>query len=127
MWSYSVCNFNLRYITLKDNEDTASACARLGFDPPFDQLCSNLGGTHGIGFNGWWVQTDQYCYDYTQLTPTGYQTPPFDTKFNSARALSITAGVFGAAAWYVNSIGFDLCVSVLFYRDEEKIFTLLFH
>ena len=32
----------------------------------------------------------QVCYPYTLITPWGYQTPDMDTKFNSARALSIS-------------------------------------
>lgn len=42
----------------------------------------------------------QVCLSYTLLTPWGWQTPDMDTKFNSARALSITGIVLGGAAWF---------------------------
>lgn len=100
LYSYSVCNFASRYVTLADNASAEEACANAGFTPPFDQLCENFSGTHGVGFEGWWIGSDNICYEYTQLTPSGYQTPPLDTKFNSARALSITASVVGGAAWF---------------------------
>lgn len=39
------------------------------------------------------------------LRTRGYQTPDFDTKFNSARALSITAIILGGAAWFSLMLG----------------------
>ena len=113
MWAYSACDFNLRYVTLAQNQAVEEACANANILPPFDTLCEKTTGTHGIGFEGWWVQTDQLCYSYLQLAPNGlYVTPPFDTMFNSARALAITALVFGGAAWYVM---FFFSCSVFFF------------
>ena len=111
MWAYSACDFNLRYVTLAQNEAVTEACANANILPPFDTLCEKTTGTHGIGFEGWWVQTDQLCYSYLQLAPNGlYVQPPFDTMFNSARALAITALVFGGAAWYEMFFCFLLCL-----------------
>eukprot|EP00529_Nitzschia_sp_RCC80_P027393 CAMPEP_0113488334 /NCGR_PEP_ID=MMETSP0014_2-20120614/25965_1 /TAXON_ID=2857 /ORGANISM="Nitzschia sp." /LENGTH=255 /DNA_ID=CAMNT_0000382047 /DNA_START=263 /DNA_END=1030 /DNA_ORIENTATION=- /assembly_acc=CAM_ASM_000159 len=101
MWGYSACNFNLRYVTLAQNQAVEDACANANIQPPFDTLCEKTTGTHGVGFEGWWVQTDQVCYSYLQLAPNGlYVEPPLDTMFNSARALAITGLVFGGAAWF---------------------------
>ena len=112
MWAYSACNFNLRYVTLAQNQAVEDACANANILPPFDTLCEKTTGTHGIGFEGWWIDTDQICYSYLQLAPNGqYVEPPFDTMFNSARALAITALVFGGAAWYV--IFFPFCFRFL--------------
>jgi hypothetical protein len=100
--SYAFCDFVERYVTLRDNEEAVAACESLGtFTGPFDKLCQNLVGTHSVGFEGFYVPSDQTCFSYLQMTPSGYQEPPLDTKFNSARALSITANVVGGAAWYV--------------------------
>ena len=53
-----------------------------------------------MSYNFYMTVDTQVCYPFTLLTPWGYQTPELDTKFNSARALSITAIVLGGAAWF---------------------------
>ena len=55
----------------------------------------------------------QVCYPYTLITPWGYVTPEMDTKFNSARALSITAIVLGGAAWFTLMVSIHImCIDI---------------
>jgi hypothetical protein len=48
---------------------------------------------------------------FVQYVPNvGYVTPEFDTKFNSAKALAITASVLGAFAWF--TLMFTTCCPI---------------
>ena len=103
-YSYAWCDFAKRYVTLAPGFTSEDVCTSNGFDTTSEQqLCEALLNTHGVGFEGFWVTVPvntQICSPYTIATPTGWVTPEFDTKFNSARALSITGIILGGAAWF---------------------------
>jgi hypothetical protein len=103
IYSYAFCDFAERYVTLQPGITIEEACTSTGFESTTDQqLCQALLNPHGVGFEGFWVTVPvntQFCSSYTVATPRGFVTPEFDTKFNSARALSITGIVLGGAAW----------------------------
>lgn len=101
--SYAYCDFLTRTVKLTEGNTVESVCASNGFDASLGSTCEALLNDHGVGFEGFWVTIPvdvQVCLAYTQPTPWGFQTPEFDTKFNSARALSITGIVCGGAAWF---------------------------
>ncbi|KAG7344629.1 hypothetical protein IV203_019040 [Nitzschia inconspicua] len=103
VYSYAYCDFATRYIELTEGTDPNTVCETSGFSTDLQPVCEALIQTHGVGFEGFWVTVpvdQQVCFPYTQPTPIGIVTPTFDTKFNSARALSITGIVLGGAAWF---------------------------
>lgn len=103
IYSYAHCDFITRTVTLTEGNTIESVCADTGYTGSMDVMCQSLLSEHGIGFEGFWITVPvdtKICYAYTLVTPWGFQSPNFDTKFNSARALSITAIVLGGAAWF---------------------------
>eukprot|EP00579_Thalassiosira_antarctica_P026870 CAMPEP_0202012202 /NCGR_PEP_ID=MMETSP0905-20130828/22599_1 /ASSEMBLY_ACC=CAM_ASM_000554 /TAXON_ID=420261 /ORGANISM="Thalassiosira antarctica, Strain CCMP982" /LENGTH=277 /DNA_ID=CAMNT_0048571345 /DNA_START=18 /DNA_END=851 /DNA_ORIENTATION=- len=101
--SYAYCDFATRKVTLKEGFTIDEVCSSTGYDGITKAQCEALLNTHGVGFDGFWITVPvdtKVCYPYTLITPWGYQTPDMDTKFNSARALSITGIVLGGAAWF---------------------------
>ena len=106
--SYAYCDFVTRNVELNDGYTVDSVCSEFGAGGGQEDICTALLNEHGIGFDYFWVTVpvdQQLCYPYTLLTPSGYVTPSFDTKFNSARALCITAIVLGGAAWFTLMLG----------------------
>jgi hypothetical protein len=102
LYSLSSCNFAERYVTLSEGVTIDDACAQLGMDGTFGPVCDSLLTNTEVGFWGFevTVPVDQrVCYGYTITMPWGYVDPYFDTKFNSARALIVTAATLGGAAW----------------------------
>eukprot|EP00539_Tryblionella_compressa_P015302 CAMPEP_0178842452 /NCGR_PEP_ID=MMETSP0746-20121128/15521_1 /TAXON_ID=913974 /ORGANISM="Nitzschia punctata, Strain CCMP561" /LENGTH=261 /DNA_ID=CAMNT_0020505801 /DNA_START=21 /DNA_END=806 /DNA_ORIENTATION=+ len=116
-YSYAYCDFASRYVELTPGTTVEDVCSGLGNG--FQSSCETLlQDGHGVGFEGFWVTIPvdtQICLDYTQLTPWGYVTPDFDTKFNSARALSICGIIFGGAGWF--SLMFAACCPM----DQAKL------
>ena len=53
---------------------------------------------------------EQVCISYTLQTDDGWISPDFDTKFNSASALALTANVLGAFTWF--TLMFSSCCPV---------------
>lgn len=101
--SYAYCDFITRTVTLTEGNTIDSVCDDYGTTAIMRSQCEQLLTEHGVGFEGFWttIPVDtQVCYPFTLPTPYGYQTPDLDTKFNSARALSICGIVFGGAAWF---------------------------
>jgi len=92
------CNFLTRDVVL--SADFISNCTAA--DIPSD-VCNTLVDPQGIGFYGFEATipvNHRVCMDYTQYIPnTGYVTPDFDTKFNSAKAFTVVANVFGGVAF----------------------------
>lgn len=93
------CGFVSRDIQIKS--DRTEFCDSLQMET---EVCATLLNNHGVGFFGWQadVPVDQTaCFSYTQYVPgVGYVTPPMDTKFNTARASSYVADIFGAIGFF---------------------------
>jgi hypothetical protein len=104
LYSLSSCDFAERFVTLDSGVTVDDACAQLGLDGAgFSAVCDSLLTNTQVGFWGFevTVPVDQsVCYGYTITMPWGFVDPYFDTKFNSARALIVTANVLGGAAWF---------------------------
>lgn len=107
IYGSSVCNFAARSLNFAEGVDSSTVCDQLLLES--NAVCDTLVRDHGIGFYAWYGTTTQniygetaeVCLSYTQYIPgVGYVTPAFDTKFNSAKALGITANVFGFMAWF---------------------------
>eukprot|EP00978_Attheya_sp_CCMP212_P000406 scaffold805_cov45-Attheya_sp.AAC.2 len=92
------CSFLQRDVVLSD--DFLSNCTAAEIPPA---VCNALVDPQGIGFYGFeaTVPIDhRVCLDYTQyIGGVGYVTPDFDTKFNSAKAFTIVANIFGGIAF----------------------------
>ena len=106
--SFAYCDFLSRYVTLNEMYspgDYVTACVDLGYDKANSldsQICQSVMQDHGIGFRYWQaiIPVDQkVCFSYTQLTPWGWVSPVFDSKFFTSSAFSIIGMVFGGAAW----------------------------
>eukprot|EP00550_Attheya_septentrionalis_P011292 CAMPEP_0198302950 /NCGR_PEP_ID=MMETSP1449-20131203/56633_1 /TAXON_ID=420275 /ORGANISM="Attheya septentrionalis, Strain CCMP2084" /LENGTH=261 /DNA_ID=CAMNT_0044005429 /DNA_START=1316 /DNA_END=2101 /DNA_ORIENTATION=- len=92
------CSFLEREVVLSENFTADCMAAEISED-----VCNALTETQGIGFYGFevTVPVDQrLCLGYTQhIEGVGYVTPDFDTKFNSAKAFTVVANVFGGVAF----------------------------
>ena len=101
IYSTSDCDFVDRDITLSGG-DVSAACGTLGFAS--DAFCNTFLNNHAVGLYGWQgtIPVNQkVCLSYTQpIAGVGYVEPEFDTKFNSVRAFSIVANVFGGIAFF---------------------------
>lgn len=119
LYSMSTCNFAERFVTLGDGLTPTEACADLGLNGSYAPVCDSLiSNSTLVGFWGFEVTVpvnEQVCYGYTITMPWGYVNPYFDTKFNSARALIITANVLGGAAWF--TLMFAACCKL----DQAKM------
>jgi len=102
LYSTGYCDFVNRDITVSGG-DVSAACATLGFASDAT-VCETFLGNQGIGFYGWQATipvNQKVCLSYTQPVPgVGYVEPKFDTKFNSAKAFSIVANIFGGLAFF---------------------------
>lgn len=78
-----------------------SYCTSEGID---QGLCNTLTENHGVGFWTWQTTVPQnqvVCLGYTQWIPgLGYVTPEFDLNFNSARAFTYVANIFGGIGFF---------------------------
>lgn len=119
LYSMADCNFADRYTALQNGLTTVEACNELGMNGTYLTVCESLiDGPVSVGFWGFEVivpVNQEVCYSYTITTPWGYVNPYFDTKFNSARALIVTANIFGGAAWL--TIMFACCCKL----DQSKM------
>jgi hypothetical protein len=104
MSANAYCDFASREVEFVEGFDLAAACTDLNLTGTQEQICNTILTDHGVGFYGWYATVpvdQQVCLSYTLWHPdVGYVTPEFDTKFNSAKASSITANVMGAFAWF---------------------------
>lgn len=105
LYSLSSCQFAERFVTLDEGVTVDDACTQLGLETggSFGAVCNSLLTTAEVGFWGFEVTVpvnQRVCYGYTITMPWGYVDPFFDTKFNSARALIVTAAALGGAAWF---------------------------
>lgn len=102
LFSFSSCKFATRLVNL-NGVPIDEACDNLGLAEQYAHVCDSLLGDTQVGFFGFEVDVanETTCYDYTISTPWGYANPYFDTKFNSSKALIITAACLGGISWVI--------------------------
>jgi len=122
MYANAFCDFCGREITFVPGFNITAACEEMNGTSQQTALCETLlANDSGVGFYGWYgtVPVNQkVCFTYTWFNPfiNGWITPEFDTKFNSAAAMAITANVFGAVAW------FTLMMSSCCMLSQERLY-----
>jgi hypothetical protein len=113
MYASGHCNFVERVIKFEDGVTLDSFCDSLEASEYDIRLCQTVLRNHGVGFYSWYakIPVDEHvCISYTLQTDEGWISPDFDTKFNSAAALAITANVLGAFTWF--TLMFSSCCPV---------------